>query len=80
MVYQDAWSNMEEAKVQRDIRNANNPYNRPNKQNNLTKDKKGILVVVKHVRYYVKLSEVKEVLEGKREYTLVYEPPLLVGQ
>jgi hypothetical protein len=36
--------------------------------------------VVKRVRYYVKLDEVKEVFEAKREYTLVYEPPMVVGE
>ena len=45
----------------------------------LTKDKKGVAVVVKHTRYYLKFEEVKEVVEGKKEYTLVYEAPLLVG-
>jgi hypothetical protein len=40
----------------------------------LTKDKKNVTVKVKSVGYFVKLSELKEVLEGKKEYILVYEP------
>jgi len=41
----------------------------------LTKNGKNLSVVIKHVRYFVKIDEVKEVLEGKKAYTLVYEPP-----
>jgi len=41
----------------------------------LTKDGKKLSVVIKKVRYFVSLTEVKEVLEGKRGYTLVLEPP-----
>jgi hypothetical protein len=38
--------------------------------------KKGdrVLIVVKHARYVADLQEVKEVLEGKRNYTLILEP------
>jgi hypothetical protein len=38
----------------------------------LTKNKKGVLLVLEHKRYFLKLDEVKSVLDGKREYTLVY--------
>ncbi len=41
----------------------------------LTKNGLSLKVVVKHVTYFVKLDEVKEVLEGVKPYTLVYEPP-----
>ena len=39
--------------------------------------KKGdrILIVVKHMRYVADLAEIKEVLDGKRNYTLIFEPP-----
>lgn len=40
----------------------------------LTKNKKGFIVMVKHNRYFVKLDEVKTVVEGSRGYALVYEP------
>jgi hypothetical protein len=50
----------------------------------LTKNKKGVIVVVKRTRYFVKLDEVKTVVEGNRGYALVYEPvaadQTLVGQ
>jgi hypothetical protein len=39
-----------------------------------TKNKKGIVVVVKQQRYWLSLQEVLEVLQDKRRYTLVYEP------
>lgn len=42
----------------------------------LTKSGKKLLVVVKRVRYVVDLDGVKAVLDGKQNYTLVYEPPL----
>jgi hypothetical protein len=42
----------------------------------LTKDEKKVSVVVKKVRYFVSLEEAKEVLDGKRRYTLVLEPPV----
>lgn len=41
----------------------------------LTKNGKSLKVVVKHVTYFVKINEAKEVIEGKKPYTLVYEPP-----
>ncbi len=41
----------------------------------LTKNSLKLSVVIKHVRYFVKIDEVKEVLEGKKAYTLVFEPP-----
>lgn len=31
--------------------------------------------MVKHGRYIADLTEIKEVLDGKRGFTLVYEPP-----
>lgn len=40
----------------------------------LTKDGRGLNVVLKHQRYYVKLEEAKFVLDGKVKYTLIYEP------
>jgi hypothetical protein len=40
----------------------------------LTKDGRGVTVVLKHARYYVKLSEAKDVLDGKVKYVLIYEP------
>jgi hypothetical protein len=39
----------------------------------LTKDGKKVSVVVHHVRYLLSLDEVKAVLEGRRNYTLVFE-------
>lgn len=42
----------------------------------LTKDGKKVSVVVKHIRYVVNLEEFKEVLDGKRRYTLILEPPI----
>lgn len=40
----------------------------------LTKDGKNVTVKVKNVGYFVKLAELKEVLEGKKNYVLIYEP------
>jgi hypothetical protein len=40
----------------------------------LTKDRKNVTVKVKGVGYFVKLVELKEVLEGKKRFVLVYEP------
>lgn len=40
----------------------------------LTKSKTGVLLVVKHVHYFLKLEEVKAVMNGQRDFTLVYEP------
>jgi hypothetical protein len=37
-----------------------------------TKSKKGVLLVLRHKRYFLKLDEVKAVLEGSKDYTLVY--------
>ena len=42
----------------------------------LTKNGKKLAVVIKHVRYFVKLEEARNVLDGKQAYTLVYEPPV----
>ena len=42
----------------------------------LSKDGKKVSVVVKKIRYFVGLEEAKEVLDGKRKYTLVFEPPV----
>jgi hypothetical protein len=41
----------------------------------LTISKKGnvLSVVIKHQRYVVNLNEATEVIEGQREYTLIYE-------
>jgi hypothetical protein len=39
-----------------------------------TKNRKGIILIVKHQRYWLNLQEVLEVLQDKRRYTLVYEP------
>jgi len=41
----------------------------------LTKNGKQLSIVVKHVRYFVKIDEARLVLEGRKAYTLVYEPP-----
>jgi hypothetical protein len=41
----------------------------------LTKDGKKVSVVVHHVRYFINLEEAKAVLESKRNYALVFEPP-----
>lgn len=40
----------------------------------LTKDGKHLKVVLKHVTYFLKLEEAKDILDGKQGYTLVYEP------
>lgn len=40
-----------------------------------TKSGKQILVVLKRQRYVVKIDELKQVLDGKKDYTLIYEPP-----
>jgi hypothetical protein len=39
--------------------------------------KKGdkVLIVVKRARYVADLKEVTDVLDGKRSYTLIFEPP-----
>ena len=41
----------------------------------LSKNGKNVTVVVKHVRYFAKLEELREVLEGKKAYALVCKPP-----
>lgn len=41
----------------------------------LTKDGKKVSIVIKKVRYFAVLEEVKTVLDGSRNYALVYEPP-----
>jgi len=41
----------------------------------LTKNGQKVSVVVKHVRYFISLEEVKAVLDGSRRYALVFEPP-----
>ena len=41
----------------------------------LTKDGKRVLVVVKRSRYVLSLEESREVLAGRQDYTLIYEPP-----
>ena len=45
----------------------------------LTKDTKNITVKVKGVGYFVKLAELKEVLEGKKDFVLIYEPIKTTG-
>ena len=40
----------------------------------LTKDGKKVTVMVKHVRYIANLEELKAVLEGKLNFTDVFEP------
>ena len=40
----------------------------------LTKDGKNVTVKVKDVGYFVKLVELREVLEGKKDFVLIYEP------
>lgn len=40
----------------------------------LTKDGKKVTVMVKHVRYMANLEEVKAVVNGKLNYTLILEP------
>lgn len=41
----------------------------------LTKDGKKVSVVIKKVRYFVVLAEVKDVLNETKGYALIYEPP-----
>jgi hypothetical protein len=41
----------------------------------LTKNKQKVSVVIKHVRYFLEVEKVKQVLNGELPYTLVYEPP-----
>jgi len=40
----------------------------------LTKDGKKVTVMVKHVRYIANLKELQDVLEGKLNFTEVFEP------
>jgi hypothetical protein len=40
----------------------------------LTKNGKKVSTVVKRVRYIAVLEEVKSVLDGKKNYTLILEP------
>jgi len=39
-----------------------------------TKKGDGILLVLKNQRYFIKLNELQQVLEKKRNYALLYEP------
>jgi hypothetical protein len=39
----------------------------------LTRTKNGVNLVIKHVHYFLRLDEVKAVLNGQRGFTLVYE-------
>jgi hypothetical protein len=41
----------------------------------LTKNHRQVLIVLKHQRYVVYLSQLREVVDEKRSYTLIYEPP-----
>jgi hypothetical protein len=41
----------------------------------LTKNRQKVSVVIKHVRYFLEIEKVKQVLEGKLPFTLVYERP-----
>jgi hypothetical protein len=41
----------------------------------LTKKGDKLTVMVKHVHYIADLKEIKEVLDGKRNFTLIFEPP-----
>jgi hypothetical protein len=41
----------------------------------ISKSGKKINVVIKHGRYVADLKAFREVLEGQKNYTLVYEPP-----
>jgi hypothetical protein len=41
----------------------------------LTKKGDKILIVLKHGHYIADLKEIKDVLYGKRDYTLIFEPP-----
>jgi hypothetical protein len=34
-----------------------------------------VLVVLKHKRYVVSLEELKDVIDDKKNYTLIFEPP-----
>jgi hypothetical protein len=34
-----------------------------------------ILIVLKNEHYVADLGEIREVLDGKRDYTLIFEPP-----
>ena len=40
----------------------------------LTKDEKKVTVVVKKVRYLANLDELKAVVNGEKDYTLILEP------
>lgn len=42
----------------------------------LTKDGKKVSVVVKKVRYFMVLDEVRDVLDKKKDYALIFEPPV----
>jgi hypothetical protein len=44
----------------------------------LTKNGQKVSVVIKHVRYFLEVEKVKQVLNGELPYTLVYEPPAKV--
>jgi len=41
----------------------------------VSKSGKKIVIVIKHVRYVATLEAFNKVLDGKQNYTLVYEPP-----
>jgi len=41
----------------------------------LTKGGNNVAVVVKRMRYVASLDDVKAILEGKLDYTQIYEPP-----
>jgi hypothetical protein len=41
----------------------------------LSKSGKKINIVIKHDRYVADLKAFKKVLEGQKNYTLIYEPP-----
>jgi hypothetical protein len=39
-----------------------------------------VLVVLKHKRYVVSLEELKDVLDDKKNYTLIFEPPSTIDE
>jgi hypothetical protein len=40
----------------------------------LTKNGRKVSIIIKKVRYITSLEEVKDVLDGKRNYALIFEP------
>ncbi len=41
----------------------------------VSKSGKKIVIVIKHIRYVATLEAFMKILDGKQNYTLIYEPP-----